>query len=174
MIQARNKTFKCLDFSMTERYVSRFSLQAYINRSAGNVHAAKIGKFNHLSALSTIIDKCPQLSLLRTRNISFDNDVFPKEVMMAQNLTELSTDHHLHIDHLHEILAGCTSLHTLECGALLSAESRLAELQAKTFPSLRFLKIFNISSNTNSCDFNVSSITYSTPPLHCIWFYRVY
>ena len=74
-MQARDDTYHCLDFSTTKRFVSRFSVQAYINSSRKNVREVLLGKFNGRSGLSNIVNQCPQLSLLTAQGYGIPKDV---------------------------------------------------------------------------------------------------
>ena len=140
-IQARPDTYKQLDFSTTQRYVSKFSLNAYINRSAGNVQEAVLGKYNDKSALFTIVNKCPRLSILKTHNNFISSNTIWDVICIAKNLTELSTDCDLYLTDFHAILKECASLHTLECGAFYESFAHPTEAPAKPFTNLRCLKV---------------------------------
>ena len=117
-MQARDETYRCLDFSTTKIFVSRFSLQAYINYSGGNVREVVLGKFSDRSAFSKVIHHCPKLSILRATEFSIPTDMLLEEIHIAQNLTTLSTNLWLNMYSFQSILEGCPSLHTFECEAI--------------------------------------------------------
>ena len=134
-MQARDEMYRCLDFSTTKRFVSRFSLEAYINYSGGNVREVVSGKFSHRLALSKVIRQCPKLSILRAQDFSITTDVLLEEIRIAQNLTMLSINLWLNMNSFQSILESCSSLHTFECEAIVRHPLD------KVFTNLRCLKI---------------------------------
>ena len=134
-MQARDETYRCLDFSTTKRFVSRFSVQAYINYSGGNVREVVLGKFSDRSALSNVIHQCPKLSILRAQDFCITTDVLLKEIRIAQNLTMLSINIWINMNSFQSILEGCSSLHTFECEAIFPKPLD------KVFTNLQCLKI---------------------------------
>ena len=134
-MQARDETYRCLDFSSTKRFVSQFSVQAYINYSGGNIREVVLGKFNERLALSNVVHQCPQLSILKAHGFCIAKGVLLKEIRIAQNLTTLSINVWFNMNAFHSILEGCSSLHTFEC------EEIFPDPLEKVFTNLRCLKI---------------------------------
>ena len=134
-MQARDETYRCLDFSTTNRFVPAFSLQAYIKYSGGNVREVVLGKFSDGWALSKVIHCCPNLSILRADVFSTTADVLLEDICTAQNLTKLSINIWFNMNSLQSILEGCSSLHTFECEAIFPKPVD------KVFTNLRCLKI---------------------------------
>ena len=134
-MQARDETYRCLDFSTTKRFVPGFSLQAYIKYSGGNVREVVLGKFSNMWALSKVIHHCPKLSILRADLFSITTDVLLEDIRIAQNLTKLFINAWLNMNSLQSILEGCSSLHTFECEAIFPKPLD------KVFTNLRCLKI---------------------------------
>ena len=138
-MQARDETYRCLDFSTTKRLVSQFSLEAYINYFGENVREVVLGKFSDRLAFSKVIHHCPKLSILRAAEFFITTDVLLEDIRIAQNLTMLSTNLWLNMIYFQSILEGCSSLHTFECEAIFPHP--LDNPLEKVFTNLRCLKI---------------------------------
>lgn len=139
-IQASRKTYTCLDFSAAKRAVSKSTLRAYLSRCGENVREAVLFRFSHDLALSALLRRCQQLSILRVYRSQITPNALLKETRILPNLTVLATDLRFSMDGFRGMLKGCPSLCTFECSGI-TPTSRVKAFNA----DLQRLKIWDES-----------------------------